>query len=178
MIRHLPKKDYAEYALRFEYMREEHYAVDKYEDENVVSFKLKRRPLEKAQKKTFTDKLYESWLEEPSAYGYFENEKWLGVIEIDRQRFANRLRITELLVFAKYRGKGIGSALMEHVKRIASEEGFREIVLETQSCNIRAIDFYKNQGFSFIGLDITAYSDDDIEKGEVRLEMGLSLEKD
>ncbi len=178
MIRHLPKTDYEGYELRFEYMREEHYAVDKHEDENVVSFKLKRRPLEKPQKKTFTDKLYGSWLEAPSAYGYFENDKWLGVIEIDRQRFANRLRVTELLVFAEHRRKGVGTALMDRAKKIAREEGFREIILETQSCNTRAIDFYRSQGFGVVGIDTTAYSNADIEKGEVRIEMGLSLGKD
>ena len=38
------------------------------------------------------------------------------------------------------------------------------IVLETQSCNKKAIDFYVKHGFSLIGLDMYAYSNEDPEK--------------
>jgi hypothetical protein len=49
------------------------------------------------------------------------------------------------------------------------------LILETQSCDVSAIDFYLKQGFDLIGFDSAAYSNDDIEKKEVRLEFGLSL---
>ncbi len=38
------------------------------------------------------------------------------------------------------------------------------IVLESQSCNKKAIDFYTKHGFSLIGLDMYAYSNEDPEK--------------
>ena len=47
------------------------------------------------------------------------------------------------------------------------------LVLETQSCNVPAINFYLKQSFTLIGFDIAAYSNDDVEKKEVRLEFGL-----
>jgi hypothetical protein len=49
------------------------------------------------------------------------------------------------------------------------------LVLETQTNNATAISFYLNFGFEFIGFDSAAYSNEDIEKKEVRLELGLRL---
>lgn len=49
------------------------------------------------------------------------------------------------------------------------------LVLETQTCNRRAIDFYRKNGFAPIGFDLCSYSDEDRERTEVRLEMGKSL---
>ena len=49
------------------------------------------------------------------------------------------------------------------------------IVLETQSCNENAIAFYRKNGFEIIGFDLYAYSNDDPERHEVRLEMGKKL---
>ena len=49
------------------------------------------------------------------------------------------------------------------------------LVLETQTNNATAIDFYLRFGFDLIGLDTAAYSDDDVGKREVRLEMGMRL---
>ena len=43
-------------------------------------------------------------------------------------------------------------------------------MLETQSCNDPAIRFYRKHGFALIGFDLTAYSETDVEKREVRLE--------
>jgi hypothetical protein len=49
------------------------------------------------------------------------------------------------------------------------------LVLETQSCNVEAIQFYLKHGYELIGFDVAAYSNQDTEKNEVRLELGLKL---
>ena len=49
------------------------------------------------------------------------------------------------------------------------------IVLETQSCNERAIAFYRRNGFEVIDFDLYAYSNADPERREVRIEMGKKL---
>lgn len=51
----------------------------------------------------------------------------------------------------------------------------RAVVLEVQSCNYPAINFYMKQGFKLIGLDTLTYSNFDIDKKEVHLEMGMIL---
>jgi ribosomal protein S18 acetylase RimI-like enzyme len=64
---------------------------------------------------------------------------------------------------------------MNHAVLIAKQKGARMLVLETQTNNVTAIDFYLRFGFDLIGLDTAAYSDDDVGKREVRLEMGMRL---
>mgnify|MGYP002516061231 FL=1 len=49
------------------------------------------------------------------------------------------------------------------------------IVLETQTCNEAAIKFYRKCGYSVIGFDMYAYTNDDPERKEVRIEMGKKL---
>jgi hypothetical protein len=46
------------------------------------------------------------------------------------------------------------------------------LILETQSCNEKAIAFYLSCGFVVIGFDLCAYSNTDIENKEFRIEMG------
>ncbi len=58
---------------------------------------------------------------------------------------------------------------MQHAIKLAKERGARMLVLETQSCNTKAIQFYLKHGYGLIGFDTTAYSNEDIEKNEVRL---------
>ena len=64
---------------------------------------------------------------------------------------------------------------MNHSVKIAKEKAARMLVLETQTNNADAIDFYLRFGFQLIGLDVAAYTNDDIAKREVRLELGLRL---
>ena len=90
---------------------------------------------------------------------------------MDRESWSNRLRITEILVFDEYRRRGYGTVLINKAKEIAKVEGSREIILETQSCNTKAIDFYMKNGFIVNGIDLSCYSNDDVEKKEVRLEL-------
>ena len=56
-------------------------------------------------------------------------------------------------------------------KDIAKANNNRAIILETQTCNVNAIDFYHSQGFLFDGIETTCYNNDDIKRKEVRLEL-------
>ena len=64
---------------------------------------------------------------------------------------------------------------MNRITETAGSTGARMIVLETQSCNESAIAFYRKNGFSIIGFDLYAYSNNDPERHEVRIEMGKKL---
>ena len=81
------------------------------------------------------------------------------------------LYLTLLLVAEGFRRQGIGRLLMDTAVEKAREAGARALVLETQSCNGQAIRFYRRNGFSLVGFDLTAYSQTDVQKKEVRLEM-------
>ena len=105
----------------------------------------------------------------------FEGEKFVGAVGCARESWNNRFRVTELLVDVPFRGRGIGSALLARAEEEGRRAGARMLVLETQTCNRRAIDFYRKNGFAPIGFDLCSYSDEDRERTEVRLEMGKSL---
>lgn len=50
-----------------------------------------------------------------------------------------------------YRGRGIGSKLIQAVLNSAADRGVREIFLEVRSSNVGAQDLYKSFGFSEVG---------------------------
>lgn len=100
------------------------------------------------------------------------NEKLIAAIETDVEVWSNRLRITELWVADDYQRKGIGHELIEVAKEQARRERRHTIILETQSCNVNAVDFYQHEGFTLIGFDSCCYKNNDLERKEVRLEFG------
>jgi len=61
---------------------------------------------------------------------------------------------------------------MDAVKERAVREKRRAVILETQSCNAGAIAFYLSQGFTLIGFDACCYTNTDLARREVRMEMG------
>ena len=99
----------------------------------------------------------------------------IAFIETSDESWNNRLRIANLWVNESHRYRGIGKLLIARAIERAKNTGQRAIVLETQSCNDPAIRFYRTCGFKLIGLDANHYQNDDIVRGEVRLEFGLML---
>lgn len=122
--------------------------------------------------KTFTDELLSDWLTEGELYVMMEDGKMLGFIELSKETWNHRLRISNIWVDESYRHQGIGSSLMKKANERAKELGVRMIVLETQTCNDHAISFYLKHGFKLIGYDAYSYSNEDISRNEVRIEMG------
>ena len=66
-------------------------------------------------------------------------------------------------------------ALIDLAKEKAREQGRRAIILETQSCNTAAIAFYRRQGFQLIGYDTCCYTNNDVQRREVRFNFGYFL---
>mgnify|MGYP002539965079 FL=1 len=129
--------------------------------------------------KSFDDVFFGDWLEEPTAFGAFEDGRLIGFVEGSAESWNNRFRISNICVFEREkRHGGIGGALMEVITQEAVRLGARMLVLETQSCNETAIAFYRKNGFSVIGFDLYAYSNTDPERHEVRVEMGKKLGSD
>jgi len=97
-------------------------------------------------------------------------------VEGSMESWNNRYRISNICVFAEdRRHQHIGTALMDTAMEEAKGSGARMAVLETQSCNEKAIGFYQKYGFEIIGFDLYSYSNTDPERHEVRIEMGKRL---
>ena len=129
----------------------------------------------------FPDKLYQEHWEKAYAWGIVDesdgNKELVACIETCPEEWSNRLMVTELWVHEKLRRKGIGHALMAIAKEQVNLEHRRAIILETQSCNVPAISFYLKEGFELIGFDSCCYSNNDIDKREVRLDLGYFPKK-
>ena len=135
-------------------------------------------PFESIAERSFEDEFFSEWLDKPVAYGAFEDENLLGFVEGAKEAWNNRFRISNICVFDNAtRHRGIGTALLNVILSEAEKTGARMVVLETQSCNENAIAFYRKNGFEIIGFDLYAYSNNDPECHEIRIEMGKKLEK-
>ena len=127
----------------------------------------------------FPDSLYQEHWENAEAFGIVsEDGDLLACIEVCPEEWSNRLMVTELWVSDGLRHQGIGKRLMDKAKAIAASQNRRAVILETQSCNTNAIGFYLHEGFELIGLDTCCYTNNDIGRREVRINLGYFFHKD
>jgi ribosomal protein S18 acetylase RimI-like enzyme len=165
--------------LVYGYTSSSYYDVSIAREADSWVVKLVLRPFEKPFEKIFEENLSEEaralFIEEPRVFAAELNGKRVGWLELGYSRWNNRMRAWEFMVVEGFRRSGIGTLLMNHAVKVAKERGARMLVLETQSCNVPAINFYFKYGFELIGFDAAAYSNEDIKKREVRLEFGLKI---
>lgn len=62
----------------------------------------------------------------------------------------NRLRIYSIAVDPACRGEGLGNAFMSKIREIAENRGCREISLEADASDTRLVNWYTQQGFTFL----------------------------
>lgn len=58
--------------------------------------------------------------------------------------------ISNIAVYEKFRGKGIGKELMEFINKIAIKTKAKRLILDVEKENLKAIDFYGRIGFELI----------------------------
>ena len=140
---------------------------------SLVRKKAEKEIIHTPEEYDFPDKLYADHWENAEAYGVVgENGELLACIEVCPEEWSNRLMVTELWVDESLRKQGVGKRLMDKAKEIAALQKRRAIILETQSCNTNAIGFYLHEGFELIGFDKCCYTNKDIERREVRINLG------
>lgn len=180
-IVHLPKDQWEGTVIPMRYTTEEYFDVSIDNTANGCGVKMNLCKFDSPvthypEEYDFPDKLYQAHWEKAYAWGIVQdgdgNPELLACIETCPEEWSNRLMVTELWVHESLRRKGIGHALMAIAKEQAILEHRRAIILETQSCNVGAIRFYQQEGFELIGFDSCCYSNRDIERKEVRLDLG------
>lgn len=179
----LPKDKWKGTPILLKYTTNEYYDLETIENDECFEVKMIKKKFNNPvthspEEYDFPDSLYQDHWEKAEAFGIVgENNELLACIEICPEEWSNRLMITELWVKDELQRKGIGTALMNLAKKQAKIQKRRAIILETQSCNVRAIDFYRKQGFQLIGYDSCCYTNIDIEKHEIRFDFGFFLHK-
>ncbi len=100
-------------------------------------------------------KAYMDWLWRRDSKGIFKainNNKIVGFVAGDSNWFSKKRgskvgAVHEIVVLPSFRGRGIGTALMEKVLSYFRDKGLSVVELWVGDENHRAIDFYKNLGF-------------------------------
>lgn len=153
-------------------------------DHDGCTISIVRKPAEQdivhtPEEYDFPDGLYQDHWEKAEAYGVIgAGGEMLACIEVCPEEWSNRLMVTELWVSEGLRRKGVGKRLMDKAKEIAVNQKRRAVILETQSCNTKAIAFYLSQGFELIGFDTCCYTNNDIGRREVRINLGYFFHRE
>jgi len=173
----LEREKWQGYVLPFHYISHNYYDVEiiRFGDNFNVSFIKKPFDMPFIHLPGDTDKLFAPWWDYVKAWGIEKDGRLIACIETVVEEWSNRLRVTELWIDDAYRRRGIGTALMDIAVNRAREEKRRAVMLETQSRNEGAIGFYLAYGFSLIGFNACEYQNNDLERKEVRMEMGILL---
>jgi GNAT superfamily N-acetyltransferase len=157
------------------YITDSYYEISIRRAQRAWRIELVLKPFDVPLEKKYKGRLFEEHVYEPRAFAALLNEEKVGWIELGYDAWNNKMRVWEFLVEEEFRRKGIGTVLMKRAVDVARQKRARMVVLETQSCDVPAINFYLKQGFDLVGFDLAAYSNEDIERKEVRFEFGLRL---
>ncbi|AUD65274.1 hypothetical protein BK011_06080 [Tenericutes bacterium MZ-XQ] len=170
----LDKDQYQTYTIEDKYVTKYLHIV-KIKKSKGIHVYIKKKRIFRNKERTISMKLFEDYVENAQAFGIFERKKLIAVIEGALETWNNTYRILNLYVTRRHRKEGFGSALFEHMESIAKTLNARAMVLEVQSCNDPAINFYEKHGLHFVGLNTIAYTNEDVQNREVRLEYGKRL---
>lgn len=160
----------------FAYASDSYYNVRIARNPNGWDISLSRRRFVVPFKKCVDKFVVEDYKGDTEIYVAEVDGEDAGLIQFEHQKWNNSVRVWDISVEPRAQKSGIGTTLMNKCKERALECGARRIVLETQTSNANAIDFYLSQGFDFVGMDLTGYSNDDFERNEVRMEMAYHFD--
>ena len=177
----LSKDEWKGTPVPMNYMTDGYFDVEVRESADSFHIDIEKKHYETQQMHycDFPDFLFADWWEGAEAWGIVSAEnELLACIECCPEEWSNRLMVTELWVSDKLQRQGIGTRLMDVVKEKAAKDGRRAIILETQSCNVRAIAFYQSQGFQMAGIDSCCYGNFDVRDHNVRFNLVYFIRPD
>ena len=117
-ITKLEKEKYVGKKFVLKYLTNGYYDIEKTD----IGFGFTYKLFDKVTEWSFEDSFFSEWLENPVAYGAFENGKLLGYVEGTLEEWNNRYRISNICVFdSNKRHSGIGTSLMNVIWKRQSE---------------------------------------------------------
>lgn len=161
------------------YISTDRYQVSKTETADEFCFILKRQKLNEPYVKRWSFskedfRIYSELVNCGLSLGAYDADRLVGIAISEKIEWNRSLWIREFGVAESYRRKGVGRQLMEKIAEVAKAEGLRILVCETQNTNVPAIDFYRSVGFEVEGVDLSYYTNSDID-GEVAVFMKRKL---
>lgn len=160
------------------YTSTQRYAVHKQETDARAVIALELEALAAPHTRNYWDclseddlKRYEGFLAGGFSLGAHRNGDWVGVALAEAEPWNRLLNVWELHVHPDYRRQGIGGRLLAELAGRARNRGLRALTVETQNTNVNAIRFYHKAGFTIEGIDLSYYTNRDVEDGEVAVFM-------
>ena len=165
------------------YESTEKYGIEKTESDEQTEFNIRLVPLEQPHSSSFSEDFnaedyqrFLGFLPMGFSFGAYHRGRLVAFAISESILWNNSLRIWEFQVMQEYHRQGIGRALMTQVVEKAIHDKFRIVYLETQNTNVKAIRFYRALGFSLDAIDLSFYTNHDVENGEVAFFMKKELE--
>ena len=121
------------------------YTIERFAEENITPM-------------CFPDENYD-WeaLSRNSVFvGAYDGKRCVG-LAILQQAMLKYMYLYDLKVNADYRGRRIGTMLIDKSKEVALEQGYRGLYTQGQDNNLGACLFYLHNGFVIGGLDTNVY---------------------
>lgn len=161
------------------YISTDRYQVSKSETADEFCFILKRQKLDAPYVKrwSFSEDEFRNYIELVNcglSLGAYDAEQLVGIAISEKIEWNRSLWIREFGVAESYRRKGVGRQLMAKAAEVAKAEGLRILVCESQNTNVPAIDFYRSVGFEVDCVDLSYYTNSDVE-GKVAVFMKRKL---
>ncbi|WP_379138835.1 GNAT family N-acetyltransferase [Paenibacillus sp. sgz500958] len=165
----------------FGYTSSSKYQVKKDENLESISIEIQRIPLESPYIKLYPEEpedleRYDRILPLGFSLGGYLNNQLIAAAIGEPVYWNNTLLIWTFQVAEKHRRMNVGTTLMQRVLELARVKGFRAVVVETQNTNEPAIDFYKKCGFEIDGIDLSYYTNNDMDEGEIAFFMKKKIE--
>ena len=175
-IRELEKEKWEDYEVYFSDYADASFGI-KVIDENGFKVNICKEKLNERKCVRYPMRLFKNGYSDVQAFGVFNDDKLVGGIEfgIETWKQNPRLYITLLWVDESHRRMGVAASLVNIAKERAKNENFRAVFVETWSRNEHAVAFYLSQGFKLIGFDSCWKSNEDAEKYEALLKLGIFI---
>ena len=167
----LPHFDAARFmAIAAGYTAREVYRVSQHESDARTTLRLSLVTLPEPALYRFTyhpEELDRYRALTPGAFslGAYDGGELAGVALAERHEWNRTLWVWEFHVDPARQGRGVGRRLMAALAGRAAAAGLRAVVCETQNTNVGAIRFYRRLGFTLDGVDVSHYTNHDMEPG-------------
>jgi len=91
----------------------------------------------------------------------------IGFLDAEIESWRSVVKVWDVLVDEEHRRQGIGTELMRRAHEFAASNNCRALVVETQTTNWPALNFYLKMGFQVCAVDDHFYTNRDLERKEV-----------
>ncbi|HNT53476.1 MAG TPA: GNAT family N-acetyltransferase [Anaerolineaceae bacterium] len=164
------------------YSTREKYQVSKSEQDGVTCLRLELVPLAQPYIRHFDTEIslddlerYDQLIKDAMSLGCWLGDRLVGLAIAEICHWNKILWIHEFHIAADLHGRGLGRQLMAAMADRAGEKGLRALQVETQNTNVPAIRFYRQVGFEVEAIDLSYYTNRDVEHYEVAIFMRRKL---